>query len=60
MVSLGERKSHRLNELLKMCQRQNTVTTYADLMKKCLSWGVTKNTAEGYIQSVSNLINKSK
>jgi len=52
----GETKSIRLNVLLKMCQRKDKMTTYAELLKKCKSWGVCKATADRYIVEVWKLV----
>lgn len=49
-------RSIRLNTLLKMYKRG--IKDYDTLYKKCLTWGVTKQTAKGYLDSLEALIQK--
>jgi len=49
-------RSNRLNQLLKMYQRG--IKDYDTLYKKCLTWGVTKQTAKGYLETLEALIQR--
>ena len=47
-------KSIRLNTLLKLADTM----TYDQLYTKCMTWGVTRPTAVGYLNSVQALMNR--
>ena len=50
-------RSNRLNQLLKMYQRG--IKDYDTLYKKCLTWGVTSQTAKDYLRTLEALISRS-
>jgi hypothetical protein len=51
-------RSIRLNTLLKMYNRG--IKDYDTLYKKCMTWGVTKQTAKGYLDALEALISKQR
>lgn len=53
-MNKDQTRSIRLNTLLKLADRM----TYDQLYAKCMTWGVTKPTAIGYLNSVNALMNK--